>query len=151
QQILKQLRMRTEHSKSDRKCEHSPAPALPASHAECQHPQCEREKRAYGKFSIVTWRYERCELPAHHVSDAAKQRWIETEPARTQESEREESCKEEMDDERPRHRRVGRHQHSQKECRIENVAVHGGDVWHSSEEGRIHLGECAAAAQTCEA
>ena len=52
-----------------------------------------------------------------------------------------------MDDEAPRHRDVGGEDHPQQERRIEDVAMHGGDVWHPPEQVGIPQREPIALAQ----
>ena len=52
-----------------------------------------------------------------------------------------------MDDESPRHGDVGGEDHPQQERRIENVAVHGGDVRHPAEQVRIPQREAGSLAQ----
>src|SRR5438552_16645293 len=46
-----------------------------------------------------------------------------------------------MDDEGPRHRRIGGHHHSQQKRGIEDVAVHRRYIWKSAEEVWIPLRE----------
>jgi len=52
-----------------------------------------------------------------------------------------------MDDEAPRHCHIGGEDHPQQERRVENVAVHGGDVRHPAEQVGIPQRESGSPAQ----
>jgi hypothetical protein len=71
--------------------------------------------------------------------EPADQRPVESHAPSAQEEIREASREEEMDDERPGQRDVGGKKRAKQERRIEDVAVHRGDVRQTAEEIRIPL------------
>ena len=71
QQILKQLRVRAEHRKSDRNRQNAPRPRAAVANTANQHPQAQRHERAHVQLSVVTGRRVARDRTAHHVGQPA--------------------------------------------------------------------------------
>src|SRR5207253_3793521 len=89
------------------------------------------------------------DLAAHHVRESADECVIETVPYAAKKHVGEKSSQKNVDDEAPRHCDVGGHDHPQQESRVENVAVHRGDVRHAAKEVRIPEREMPGCPQCC--
>ena len=92
-------------------------------------------------------RHRRCDLAAHHVSETADERADKAVAEVTQKDIREKAGQENVDDESPRHRGIGRHDHPQQKRRIKNVAMHRRDVRHSTEQIRVPQREVSGSSE----
>ena len=147
QLVLQELRMRAQYREPSREREHAERPEPSVANAAHEHPERERRERAHEELSVVAGRHVRRDRTAHHVGESAEQRRIESESPRAQEVVREQPGQKDVHHEADRHRDVGRHDHAQQEGRVENVAVHRGDVRQATVDVRVPERERARGAQ----
>src|SRR5204863_1784797 len=137
QHVLKELRVRTQDRQADRDGETAPRPVSSIANAANQEKKGERKQRADVEFSVVTGRDVGGDRAAHQVRNATGKARQEAKSPRAKKEVGEQTGEEDMDHERPRHRDVGRQSHAKHERRIEDVAVHRGDVRHAAKQVRI--------------
>ena len=135
--VLIELRMRREHAESRHEREYAPRPLLAVAHAPVECQQHQREERRDEELAVVSRRDESRDRTAHHEREPTDERRPERHAVRPQEREREDAAEEQMEDHSPRHADVHRQEQSEQEGRVEDVAVHRGDVWHAAEEVRV--------------
>ena len=128
-----------EHDQGDDDGKRTERPALLATDRVQQCPKCEWRERRYEKFAVVSWthlrRHDACEL----VCDTGHDRRAPTHPQRTGEAKSEPAREHEMNRHAPRDREIDGHDPPQPRRRVENVAVHRGDVRQTAEQERIPL------------
>ena len=134
ERVLEKLWMRAKNGAADGERESAPRPLSPVADAANEEEQRERQQRADVELSVVTWRHVPGDRPTHEVRDAPDDARDIADSPRTKKQVREEAGEKDVNQERPRHGDVGRQDHAKEERRIENVAVHSGNVWHTAKE-----------------
>ena len=131
--------MRGENGRRDGEREGAPRPRPAVPYAAVHEEQHQRQQRGDEQLAIVPGRHETGHIPADHVRHAGDERAVEAEadgPAQKQEGEA--TGEEHVQDEPPRHCRVGRQEHPEEHGRrVEQVAGHGADVRDAAHQVRV--------------
>ena len=99
QQVLQQLRVRTEDREPDADRQASPRPRAAVSNGANEEPKHERQQRADVELSVMSGGGIRCDRPAEHVRESADQRAVESHTPSAQEQIGEAAGEEQVNDE----------------------------------------------------
>ncbi len=139
--------MRREHAESDDQRQRAPGPVLAVADAPGEGQQRHRQQRRHEQLAVVARRDERGHLPRHHIRHRTDHGRRAAQAEAAQEGQRRDAREHQVQHHPPGHREIRRQQHSQQLRRIEDVAVHRGDVRHSAHQVRIPLRDAGARTQ----